>query len=292
MRELNEQEESVGRYYDEVIFDAEITRLKALFPVEYAITARHLRRWIPDAASVAEIGVGGGEYSELLAARGCRLHLVDVSEKLLDAARERLRAASGCGLKSQIIGVDRASATNLDCLPDATFDATLMLGPFYHLLTLDERRLAAREAARVLKPSGVLLAAGINRLDYLRDLFRESPQKILLRRDFIRQFLRDGNLNPETAPPIGHSHLTAVDEFRSLFADDFEELTLVAVESFSSPWQEKLNELPEAEAEAWLDLIEQTGTMPEAFGLADHYLYVGQKRRDREGANIFWRGDE
>ncbi|MGH9934944.1 MAG: hypothetical protein ACREAM_01790 [Blastocatellia bacterium] len=40
-----------------------------------------------------------------------------------------------------------------------------------------------------------------------------------------------------------------------------------------------MNELSEAEAEAWLDLIEQTGTMPEAFGLADHYLYVGRLER-------------
>jgi len=274
MRELNEQEESVGRYYDEVIFDAEITRLKEIFPVEYAITARHLRRWIPDGAAVAEIGVGGGLYSELLARRGCRLHLVDVSEKLLIAASERLRAS---GLAAQIVGVDRASATNPGCLRDAAFDAVLMLGPLYHLLTLDERRWAVSEAARVLKPGGVLLAAGINRLDYLRDLFRESPQKILLRRDFIRQFLRDGNLDPEIAPPIGHSHTTTVDEFRELFSGDFEELAMIAVESFSSPWQGKLNELSEAEAEAWLDLIEQTGTMPEAFGLADHYLYVGGK---------------
>ncbi len=274
MSELTEQEASVGRYYDEVIFDAEVTRLKELFPVEYAITARHLRRWIPDGATVAEIGVGGGLYSELLARRGCDLRLVDVSQKLLDAAGERLRAS---GLESQIIGVDHASATRLDCLRDAVFDAVVMLGPLYHLLALDERRLAVREAARVLKPAGVLMAAGINRFDYLRDLFREDPQKILLRRDFIGQFLRDGNLNPEIAPPIGHSHLTTVEEFRRLFAEDFEELTLVAVESFSSPWQTKLNELSEAEAEAWLDLIEQTGTAPEAFGLADHYLYVGRK---------------
>ena len=44
----------------------------------------------------------------------------------------------------------------------------------------------------------------------------------------------------EIAPPIGHAHLTAVDEFRKLFTDDFEELTLVAVESFSGPWQGRL----------------------------------------------------
>lgn len=275
MSKLTEREEEVGRYYDDVIFDSEVARLESLFPVEYAITARHLRRWIPENSTVAEVGVGGGLYSELLAQRGCRLHLLDVSEKLLDAASERLRAG---GFDSQIIGVDRASATNLDCLLTETFDAVLMLGPLYHLLALEDRQRAVAEAARVLKAGGVLMAAGINRLDYLRDLFREAPQKVLLRRDFIRQFLRDGNLNPEIAPPIGHSHATTVAEFRALFADGFEELTLVAVESFASPWQSALNELPKAEAEAWLDLIEQTGTMPEAFGLADHYLYIGRRK--------------
>lgn len=93
-----------------------------------------------------------------------------------------------------------------------------------------------------------------------------------MRRDLIRRFLRDGNLSPEVVPPFGYAHLTTVEEFRRLFADDFRELTLVGLESFSGPWQAKLNELSEAEAEAWLDLIEQTGMAPEAFGLADHYL--------------------
>ncbi len=273
MSKLTEREEEVGRYYDNVIFDSEVTRLEAMFPIEYAITARHLERWIPEGSTVAEVGVGGGLYSELLAKRRCRLHLVDVSEKLLNAASERLRAS---GFDSQIIGVDHTSATVLDCLPVAAFDAVLMLGPLYHLLALEDRQQAVEEAARVLKAGGVLIAAGINRLDYLRDLFRETPQKVLMRRDFIQQFLRDGNLNPEIAPPIGHSHTTTVAEFRALFADNFEELALVAVESFASPWQSALNDLPKAEAEAWLDLIEQTGTMPEAFGLADHFLYVGK----------------
>jgi ubiquinone/menaquinone biosynthesis C-methylase UbiE len=275
MSGLSEAEEKVGRYYDEVIFEAEVARLEDLFPVEREITARHLRRWIPEGSVVAEIGVGGGFYSELLAGRGCRLHLVDVSKNLLEAASDRLRAG---GFEAQIIAADLASATKLDCLRSASFDVTLMLGPLYHLMEFGERRQAVTEAARILKPGGALLAAGINRLDYLRDLFRNAPQKILMRREFIRQFLRDGNLNPEVAPPIGHAHLTAVEEFRELFADDFDEATLVAVESFASPWQNALNDLHADQAEAWLDLVEQTGTMPEAFGLADHYLYVGKRK--------------
>jgi SAM-dependent methyltransferase len=181
-------------------------------------------------------------------------------------------------LEKQIVRVERASATNLDCFQDIAFGAVLMLGPLYHLLTPDERVRAVGEAERVLKPSGILFASGINRLAYLRDLFRESPEKILARRDFIGQFLRDGNLSPEIAPPIGHAHLTTVDEFRELFAGAFKELALVGVEAFSSPWQVKLNELSEAQAEAWLDLIERAETlMPDALGMADHFLYVGEK---------------
>jgi len=272
---LSESEENVGRYYDEVIFDAEVRRLKEFFPVEYAITTRHLRRWIRDATTVIEVGVGGGLYSEILARQGHQLCLVDVSAKLLDAAVERLRAR---GLEKQVIRVERASATNLDCFQDGAFGVVLMLGPLYHLLTPDERRQAVGEAGRVLKPSGVLFASGINRLAYLRDLFRESPENILARRNFIGQFLQDGNLNPEIAPPIGHAHLTTVDEFRDLFADDFKEMAMVGVEAFSSPWQVKLNELSESQAEAWLDLIERSETlMPDALGMADHFLYVGEK---------------
>jgi SAM-dependent methyltransferase len=273
---LSERGENVGRYYDEAPFGAEVTRFKEFSPVEYAITVRHLRRRLRDATTVIQVGVGGGLYSEMLARQGHQLCLVDVSAKLLDAAVERLRA---CGLEKQIISVERVSATDLGCFQDGAFGAALMLGPFWRLLMLDERRRAVSEAERVLKASGILFASGINRLAYLRDLFRESPEKILARRDFIGQFLRDGNLNPEIAPPIGHTHLTTVDEFRGLFADAFKEVAFLGMEAFSSPWQVKLNELSGAQAEAWLDLIGKAETLtPDSLGMADHFLYVGKKQ--------------
>src|ERR1039458_6422989 len=77
-------EESVARYYDTAIFEAELVRLTRDCPVERAITLRWLERLAPANAEIAEIGVGGGIYSEFLARKGCRLHLVDVSARLLD----------------------------------------------------------------------------------------------------------------------------------------------------------------------------------------------------------------
>jgi hypothetical protein len=72
--------------------------------------------------------------------------------------------------------------------------------------------------------------------------------------------------------------LTTVDEFRGLFTDAFKEVVFVGMEAFSSPWQVKLNELSGAQAEAWLDLIGKAETLtPDALGMADHFLYIGEK---------------
>ncbi len=105
-----------------------------------------------------------------------------------------------------------------------------MLGPLYNLRTIEARRQAVAEAARVLKPGGMLFAAGINRLSYLRDFLRLFPHTVGERKAFHEQYLRDGNLDPDHAPPIGFAHLSTYAEFRELFADRFDEVALVGVE--------------------------------------------------------------
>ena len=272
---MEQNAESVARYYDAAIFEDELVRLTRDCPAERAITTRWLDKLVPHAAAVAEIGVGGGVYSEHLARRGCRLHLQDVSARLLGNVVERLRAA---GLGGCVAGAFRESATCLEILPSGAFDAVLLLGPLYHLCDLHARRQAVAEAARILKPGGLLFAAGINRLTYLRDFFRLFPHVVLERRAFHAQYLRDGNLDPGHAPPIGFAHLSTCAEFRELFVADFEEIALVGVESFSMAWQPTLNDLPPEEAEAWLDLIAITGQTPEGLSYSDHFLYIGRRQ--------------
>ena len=93
-------------------------------------------------------------------------------------------------------------------------------------------------------------------------------------------------LGPRTtfAPPIGFAHLTTIADFRALFANSFDEVALVGVESFSTAWQTRLNDLPIEEVEAWLDLIEATGQSPEGLALSDHFLYVGRCNRHCEAS--------
>jgi SAM-dependent methyltransferase len=277
--ELPPEQAAVARHYAAQGLELEVVRLERYSPAELAITQRYLERYVPAGVLVADVGVGVGHYAELLARRGCALHLVDIAEGLLEATERRL---AGAGLAHAVRGVHRASATDLHCFEDASLGAVLMLGPLYHLRDPADRRRAVSEAWRILQPGGVLLAAGINRLAYLRELLREYPEESVPRREFHRRFLSDGRLDPEHAPPIGYAHLTTVAEFRALFADGFDELALVGTESFAAVWQTALPDLSGEAREAWLDLIEATGRTPEGIGQSDHFLFVGRRRAGSE----------
>ena len=52
---------------------------------------------------------------------------------------------------------------------DSSFDVVLLLGPLYHLVDEHDRSNALTEAHRVLRPSGLLVAAAISRFASLLD---------------------------------------------------------------------------------------------------------------------------
>lgn len=278
--ELAKHHALAGASYDATVPDGvkngtnhEMERLDKFAPVEYAITRRYLQRYIPEGAVVADVGVGAGHYSELLAQRGCTVHLVDVATRLLEATQERLTNA---GLAGQILSITHASATDLSFLPDASCDAVLMLGPFYNLSLAEDRLKAAGEAWRVLRPGGKLFAAGINLLTILRWRFADFPTNILDEQTWLQFYARTGDLSmPDPDMPCIW-HMSTVSEFRANFPN-FQEIALVGVESFAQWNEENLLKLSPEQAEAWLDLIEDMGRTPEGLGITGHFLYIGQK---------------
>jgi ubiquinone/menaquinone biosynthesis C-methylase UbiE len=141
-------------------------------------------------------------------------------------------------------------------------------------VTLEERQQAIREAARILRPGGLLFAAGVSRLAFLRDSFKSRPESGHDRYAVRRALYESGQFGQDSF--LNYSHLTTVAEFRQLFAEAFSEDVLVGVESFVSANRELMAQLPPDDAQAWLDLVELTGTTPEGIGQSDHFLYIGR----------------
>ena len=278
--ELARHLELAGQSYDADLpedagngINHEMVRLEKYAPVEYAITKRYLLRYIPEGVTVADVGVGVGHYSELLAIRRSKVHLVDVASRLLVAARERLMKA---GLGGQILSITNASATDLSFIPDDSCGAVLMLGPFYNLSLPEDRQKAVSEAWRILYKGGLLFAAGINRMTMLDWIYSDGPESILEEREWLVPYVNTGDLPSHEAGVPSIWHLTTIAEFRAEFSD-FQEIEFVGVESFAQGHEENLLKLSPEQANAWLDLIEETGRMTEGLGMTGHFLYIGRK---------------
>ena len=126
--------------------------------LEFLRTFDVLGRELPAApATLLDVGGATGAYAGPLAEAGYRVRVVDpVPEHVAAAAR--------------LPGVDAVLGDARD-LPagDASADAVLLLGPLYHLRARADRVRAWREAARVLRPGGVVIGATISRFASLLD---------------------------------------------------------------------------------------------------------------------------
>ena len=121
-------------------------------------TTELLHRWLPPPpATVLDVGGAAGRYALPLAERGYDVHLLDPVPLHLEQARVA-SAAAARPLATVLEGDARA-------LPfeEASADAVLLLGPLYHLVERSDRLTALREARRVLRPGGVVVAAAISR---------------------------------------------------------------------------------------------------------------------------------
>jgi ubiquinone/menaquinone biosynthesis C-methylase UbiE len=147
----------VAQYYAE--FDEHSRLSNAFGKLEFERTMELLLRHLPPPpALVLDIGGGTGPYSEALGQRGYETHLLDPVAKHVETAKLR------SGVTTAVVG----DARELDW-PDKFAEAVLLLGPLYHLVDRPDRLAALREARRVLKPGGVLAAAGISRFASLLD---------------------------------------------------------------------------------------------------------------------------
>lgn len=120
------------------------------------------REWFPDlrGADVLCLASGGGQQAPILAAAGSTVTVFDNSPKQLE--QDRL-VAEREGLRLVTIEGDMA---DLSCFEDESFD--LIFHPCSNLFVADVRPVW-REAFRVLRRGGVLLAGFVNPVIYLFD---------------------------------------------------------------------------------------------------------------------------
>ncbi|MCB1633656.1 MAG: class I SAM-dependent methyltransferase [Xanthomonadales bacterium] len=133
---------------------------------------------------VLEVGCGVGRIGRELAGRVAQWHGVDIAEKMIDVAHERLADLANTQ-------ADVLTRTRLDPVADASIDKAYSVAVFIHM-DKEDLYLYLQDLFRVLKPGGRLYfdcwnlanPVGFKRFDYEVNRFRE--QAPVARKDVAR----------------------------------------------------------------------------------------------------------
>ena len=245
--------------------------------IEFARTQEIITRYLPEPpAVVLDIGGGSGPYACWLAKAGYEVHLLDPVDLHIEQAKE----ASNQQPQHPIASISLGDARTLR-FSSASADAVLLLGPLYHLIDKRERLLALREAYRVVRDGGVMVAAGISRFASLLDFFRKDRLGDSIYRSIVQNDLETGyHRNPtENLEFFTDAYLHRPEELSSEVVEaGFQHQATLAVQgpawlfkAVESYWME-----PDQRAVV-LDLIRKVEAEPSILGMSAHILAIATK---------------
>ena len=120
--------------------------------VEFLTTMRYIERYLQPGMRILEIGAATGRYSHTLARMGYAVDAVELVQHNIDIFQKNTQPGEN-------VTIRQGNAKDLHFLEEGTYDITLLLGPMYHLFTVEEQLQALTEALRVTKKGGILMAA-------------------------------------------------------------------------------------------------------------------------------------
>ncbi|SBT46418.1 class I SAM-dependent methyltransferase [Micromonospora auratinigra] len=259
-------EPDIQRYYTEVFVEADRLSRSPQGRLEARRTRDLLARLLPaPPATVLDVGGGPGAYAGWLTAAGHQVHLVDLVPAHVTAATAAYPELT----------VTVGDARDLP-LPDKSVDATLLLGPLYHLTERSDRVTALREAARSTRPGGPVVAAAISRNAALIDLVAQGRVDERSWPLLLREYATGVN-DPETGFTTAYFHRPEqlVDEF---VAAGLPEPAVYGVEGPLWPLLNTLGTGPDerlfADAVACAELFERD---PAVRGASAHLLAVAHR---------------
>ena len=256
----------------------EAGRLAAAGSLERLRTSEHLGRVLPSPpADVLDVGGGAGVYAVPLTAEGYRVLLVDPVELHVQQARTAA-ADRGARLAGSVVGDARKLPAS-----DESADAVLLLGPLYHLTERAERVLALEEAARALRPAGVLVVAAISRfastLDGIAGGHLDDPTFA----EIVERDVATGQHRNPTGRPgwFTTAYFHHPDELADeVAASGLTPETLIAVEGPVWAGSELEQRLADpARRQPVIDAIRRIEREPSLLGASPHVLAVARKSR-------------
>jgi ubiquinone/menaquinone biosynthesis C-methylase UbiE len=249
-------------------------------PIEFQVNWHYMKKYLPKAGRILDNGAGPGKYSMELAKGGYNVTLTDLTPRLVEIARDK---AKELYLEDQFEGLFSADARDLNMIKDDHFDASLMLGPMYHLQDGNDRMKAIEELRRVTKKGGVVFVAFMPRIRHILTslLFPENwrPNNNM---ENILQFSQTGCFNHADKGRFTGVYYFNIEDIKPFMeTHGFETLNLIGSNPGAVLGDESWNYWRgkgEKEVVKIIELLKEKATDPYILGVSSHLLYIGRKK--------------
>ena len=186
-------EENLIKYYNK--FNEEKRLNSKHGQVEFLTAIKYINEYIKDNDKIIDIGAGTGKYSKYFYDKGYDITAVElVKHNLRQIEKKNIKCFLG-------------NATNLKKIEDNSYDITLLFGPLYHLISMEDKLKALLEAKRITKPNGYIFISYcmneyaiiehgfidnniLNELDQIDENFKINPKE-----DDLYSFVRLEDIN-------------------------------------------------------------------------------------------------
>lgn len=150
------------REFYNVYAEAEWSRLEttAYGRLQAIIHEGFIQRYIKPGDCVLDAGSGPGRFSISTASLGGKVTVLDISDKQLELAKQKISEVNLLGNIEQFI---RADIADLSIFPDCCFDSIICFGGALSYVC-EKRHKAAEEIIRVTRPGGIILVSVMSRL--------------------------------------------------------------------------------------------------------------------------------
>lgn len=268
-----EKVESVKNFYLNYNEDNRMVKNKLEYIRCKEIIFRYLKK---KDMSILDNGGATGAYSFWLAEKGHKVSLLDFVPKHIEIAN-KVEKEKGLKLDSTIVGDARKLPFN-----ENYFDLVLLMGPLYHLTNKADRLDSLKEANRVIKPGGKIIAEAISRFASMVDGFKydlvEDPEYIPIMKRDINDGLHKDTSTCQKYFTDAYFHLPVelrleLEESGFIFED------LIAVESFGCTVPNVDKKIQDEKyRNVLLNTIKLVEKEPSIMGISNHFMGIGRKK--------------
>lgn len=240
--------------------------------IEFITTSRIINEHIGKEMKILDCAAGTGIYAFDLADNGHSVTATDITPRHIEIIKSNIED-KGYRMETAVL-----DATDMSIFADESFDAVLNMGPFYHLLTQEQREKCMSECLRVLKKDGLIFTAYIPRYYVFQFASLNDTKYLDLR--LAKQIIDTGVLRHDDEKCFWtDTYYSSAEEMENMYRQyGVDIVDHFAQDGLTPLFSEKVDRWTGEEFDTWCEYHYSVCRERSTLGASNHVVIAGRKQ--------------